>query len=268
MHTQPNQETIMAKSYTDCAVLYAKRRKSNDWKRISHNQWLYYDAEADCYRHKHHRTYTVNIYPTYYQVNTGGWDTNTTWRKIWEFVRIQVGRPPTPNYLDSKMVYWHEDGVRKFTPFYDGIKVNYNGEPLAPTLPKYRRLKRGMCAEFYELAAKVRKALLPRILVGEFDDMRGSPLDDKDALTAMREIAARSEGLFAEFISATDPCMALLAVRPQMAFGRPRNWWGIEERKAPNGLMRLQSNINAARRAWLALHTNSDWYEIIEKEFK
>lgn len=258
----------MAKTYLDCAVIYAKRRdkKANDWKPISHNQKLRYNPERDCYEHKHHNTITVRVFADdTYEIDTDGWDTVTTRSKIREFVPISTCCRPTPAFKAGKYLRW--DG-KKYTPFYDGIMVNRFGEPLDPEPCEMLRARPGVFAEFNELAKKVRAAVAVRMFVGEFDDVDNVPVpDDDEAFNLMREVAARSEGLFKEFIPAAE-VMPLFAQRPLMSFGKERGRFGnsYDDETSP-AKTRLNSNINAAKRAWMKDKTTKELYETIKRSF-
>jgi len=255
----------MSQSYYDCANVYAHRRnkKKNDWKPVSHNQWLRYDPISDCYLHRHHRTTTVEIYRDKYVVNTGGWDTVTTWAKIHQYACIHLCGRPTPSFVASKFVYWDGFGGRAYTKFYDGIEVGLDGVPFEPKPVEMRRAKPGARAEFYATAKKVRAAVALRALVGEFDNVHHTELRDGAAWALMQSIAARSEGLFEEFIPYGEVA-PLFAQRQVQAFGRPRNDQR-EEMASPQ--QRLASNINAAMRAWESTKPRNELYETYQRSY-
>jgi len=136
-----------------------------------------------------------------------------------------------------------------------------------------RRARKGAFDEFNALAKKVRAAVAVRMFVGEFDDVENVAVpEDDEALTLMREVAARSEGLFKEFMPAAE-LMPLFARRPLMAFGKVRGArpWGRSsydpDEHVPSAATRLQSNINAAKRAWSADLTTEEMYVITKRSF-
>ena len=130
------------KTYLQCEALYAKRRKSNNWKKISHNQKLYYDAAHDCFQHQHHHTITVEVYRDKYVISTGGWDTPTTWKKIHEFSRCWIVTRPMFSFDPGKYVCWKNgQGDNCYTKFYDGIAVDLQGVPLKPKPVQVRKLR-------------------------------------------------------------------------------------------------------------------------------
>lgn len=254
----------MAKSYMDCAALYAHRCKNGDGKRISRNQRLYYDEHRDCYQHKHHNTITVEIFRDHYMLNTGGWDTSTTWSKMHEFALFNVSNRPSSLFVDSKFITWDGANGRCYTPFYDGIKVNYFGTPLDPEPCEVRRTIPGARADFYAMVKKVRAAVVVRMLVGEFDDAQHAALDDRETYELMREVAARSEGLFAEYLP-YDLIAPLFAQREQRAFGRRVRGW--DENKMSSPKCRFNSSINAAKRAWESEYSTDELYETVKRSF-
>jgi hypothetical protein len=260
----------MSKSYHDCAVVYAHRRnkKINDWKPVSHNQWLKYDSISDCYLHKHHNTVTVQIFQHKYVINTGGWDTNITWAKIHEYAKVQTSGRPSPLFVADKFVVWDNTSGRCYTEFYDGIEVSVDGYPLDPQPVEVRRAIPGARAEFYALAKKVRAAVALRMVVGEFDNVQHDAPGDGATLQLMQEIAARSEGLFAEHISFGE-LAPLFAQREVLAFGRSKIvTHSIYEEPEPTSVKsRLNSSINAAKRAWETTKPHDELYEITKRSY-
>lgn len=256
----------MTMSYHACETMYAKRRKSNNFKRVSHNQRLYYDKERDCYQHKHHSTITVEIYRDHYRVFTGGWDTVTTWMKIHEFAPIHVTSHITPSAIGNKFVVWNGWGRdMKFTEFYDGIKINADGVPLEPQPVQFRRMKKGVCAEFNELARDVRQHLMPRIMLGEFEELDGDVLDGDDLFKLMREVKATSGGLFPEYMS-MEKLTPLFVRRPQQCFGKTKTYMWEADTSYQPAIMNLTANIAAAKRMWISKYLTSDQYMTITKD--
>lgn len=259
----------MAKGYYGCAAIYAHRRNKKlfDWKPVSHNQWLRYNEREDCYEHKHHSTITVRIYKDKYAVNTGGWNTTTTWKKIHEYACIHVCGKPSPLFVGDKFVYWDGRGEgRAYTEFYDGIEVGLDGVPLDPQPVEVRRATPGVRAEFYAMVKKVRAAVAVRVLVGEFDEVQHTPPDDHETLQLMQMVAAKSEGLFVEYVP-HEEIAPLFAQREVLAFGRPRrNFFGVDP-TTTSAKSRLNSSINAAKRAWDAEYSTDDLYETIKRSY-
>jgi hypothetical protein len=257
----------MAMTYHACACAFAHRRKSNGWKQYSHNQKLWYDEKKDCYLHQHHNTITVEIYRDKYKVSTGGWNTSTTWRKIHEFARIRMSGRPSPLFVADKFVTWDDTSGRCYTEFYDGIEVSLDGYPLDPQPVQVRRAIPGARAPFYALAKQVRTAVALRMLVGEFDNVQTAPLKDEAAYELLQWVAACSSGLLAEHIPYA-VVAPLFAQRELMAFGRPRSTcYNYEEPEPTSAKTRLNSNINAAMRAWESDRSTEELYEIVTRSY-
>jgi hypothetical protein len=245
--------------------MFERRRKSRDYKVLSHNQVLLYDRFEDCYLHRHHSTVTVKIFPTYYVVNTGGWDTVTTWRKIHECVNISTGKPHLASIVENKMVFWNGWGMdRKFCPYYDGIKVDHDGIPLEPQPTHFRRMKKGATAPFNRVAHRVREQLQVRALVGEWDTAEASLLEPNECWALMQEIA-KKRGWVSNTMAAP-----LFARRERQIFGRTGKRWGssVDEEEFRNSVQRLQTTVACARRYWISKNNGwgSEIYEQYTKE--
>ena len=79
----------------------------------------------------------------------------------------------------------------------------------------------------------------------------------------MRLVAAKSSGLFKEFVP-YEEVVPLFARREMMAFGkRPRN----DQPEEVSEKVRLNSNINAAKRAWESSHSSDELYETIDRSY-
>jgi hypothetical protein len=127
-----------------------------------------------------------------------------------------------------------------------------------------RRAKPHVRDEFYMLAKKVRAAVALRTLVGEFNDVQHAPLDDGEALQCMRLIAAKSEGLFTEYVP-YDEIAPLFAQRKHLAFGQRVIEWDEDRVISPQ--TRLNSSINAAKRAWESQHSTDELYEVVTRSY-
>lgn len=255
------------KTYEECARLFATARYPERGKPISHNQRLFYNEREDCYMHQHHRTITVKIFRDKYEIDTGGWDTVTTWAKIHEFANVHFTGRPTPAYVASKFVVWHQDGKRCLTEFYDGIQVDLNGVPLDPQPVEVRKAIRGACKEFYDTAKKVRAAVAVRMLVGEFDSVEDvTPLGEREMWEHVQEVAELAEK--DEFIP-TEILLPLFAQREMLSFGNRRHYgrWGNYEQKVSPAKTRLNTSLCVAKRGWEYTTRRSDRHEIIKRSF-
>ena len=260
----------MALSYYAAEKLYASRRNDGrDYKRYSHNQQIEYNAHEDCYLHRHHQTVTVRIYRGHYQLDTGGWDTVTTWKKI-----NDVADPPwlwkarySLSGADETRFLGREGRV---SPYFDGIE--FTGNYVINPIPYHRRVLRdGSAKEFTKLRKAVmarlgRENFMPRVMIGEFDvhvpddpepyrRRRDEAPSGYDVLAAMQAMVDESDReQFVQYVQ------MLLVPRPQMVFGRERSYWngGPPERTA---LQRLHSSFAAALRAF---HEENDHYELVE----
>jgi len=217
---------------------------------------MFYDAHHDCYLHKHHNTITVEIYRDKFVVNTGGWDTKTTWEFINEWCPIRVVTP-LGNIREHKVVVWG----KHMTPYHDGIEVDLYGVPLVHKPVRKRRAIRGARKEFYDLAAQVRKLLMSRAMVGEFDHVGGlSTASDSQYLAAMRTLVADEREWWS-----TDDLRSFFRPREILAFGRPRyQYQKLLEQPMKPAIDRLDSNINAALRAWEYEHSRGLLWETVE----
>lgn len=247
------------RGYGQCKEVFETRRKGRDYKVLSHNQILRYDAHADCYLHQHHNTVTVKVFPDRYQVTTGGWNTSTTWAKIYQMVPIRTFAVSSPYQGGDygKAIRYDDNRVCQYR---DGMEFDLQYQPLCPLPITKRVLRRGQRAEFYELVRKVTPFLVPRMLLGEFDESEAEPLSGGRILTGMHNLIARGN-----MFSPHDDLAPFFAHRPKQAFGRPiRQWGGVEE--IPSAASRLASNLNAALQAWTYQHSNELVYDSVEVE--
>ena len=262
----------MAMSWWQAKRLFDSRRNDGrDYKRYSHNQQIEYDEQENCYLHRHHSTVTVRIYPDKYQLNTGGWDTVTTWKKI-----NDIADPPwlwkarhSLSGADETRFLGREGRV---SPYYDGIE--FTGNYVHNPIPYHKRvLRNGSAKEFTKLRKAVmdrlgRENFLPRVMIGEFDVnlpadpdpyrryRYGDAPSGRDVLEVMQAMVDESDReQFAQYVQ------MLLVPRPKMVFGRECSYWGNGEPPMRNALHRLQSSFAAALRAF---HEENDHYELVE----
>lgn len=244
-------------TYDKAAREFAKRRKGNDYKRLTHNQVLKYDRTSDSYLHVHHRTCTVEIFRDKYRIDTGGWGTKTTWEKIRDVCpvfRCWAASHVSPSINCGKVVVWG-GGV---TPFYDGFEIDYYGTPLVQKPVPVRRRIRGACVEFDKMAGRIRRAVLPATLFGVYDETNAIGKDGRDLLQFVYELNDHLERTGQQFLH-PDYVSALFATRKQCSFGRER-WSQPDFVPAQT---RLASNLAAAKQAWISQHWKAV-YEIVE----
>lgn len=258
-------------SYFTCEKLYASRKKGRDYKVLSHNQILLYDERENCYLHKHHNTITVRIYPDRFVLNTGGWDTVTTWKKMHEYAVFSRSGPPSKSVVGSHFVRWtemfsSEVELRQrvfYTEFYDGIEVSHAGVPLLHCRRplRVRRLRKGFNDEFYALARSVYSRLALRVALGEFDvpehTGQAESVSGRELLELLYE-ANKYEGFLPhEFVA------PLFARRPRQAFGRPTasTYFGSPAR---TGAELWRTSINTALQEFA--RWKGDPYEIVSLE--
>jgi hypothetical protein len=249
----------MSYFYRKCESQFEHRRKGNNWKRVSHNQILLYDAERDCYRHQHHSTVTVEVFPDKARVFTGGWDTVTTWAKIREYCNIRVGTAPK-RVNANKCVYW--DRWTKFTPFYEGIEIDEDGVPLKPEPYEKYVLKRGATKEINAAIRAVRDRVTARALLGEFDlneYVWANERNDEHLCELVFEIAKTP---FSEITSKL--VGPLFVQRVPKVFGKDDTWrYRVMERDGTcaSAETRLESNLTAAKRAVIGNLRDHDLYD-------
>lgn len=238
---------------------FATRRSGREYKRISKNQVLLYDKRNDCYIHKHHYTNTVFIYRDKFVIDTGGWNTETTWKKIGQWSPLRAGGKRVASWEGTKYVYW--DNHTYATEYYDGIEIDNDGVPLDPKPIKVRRLRRGVTKPIRDITKQVLHALGPRAAVGEFDRWVGKQVDGAKLVALVTDIA---EWLYDHPSQVLVPdefnWQALFARRERMSFGSRAHHQYDDE---PTSLQRLKSNLAAAVRVWLNQQTNI--YETVEK---
>lgn len=253
----------MSTSYWKAEKIFASRRSGREYKRISKNQVLLYDKRNDCYIHKHHHTNTVFIYRDKFVIDTGGWDTETTWKKIGQWSPLRAGGKRVASWEGTKYVYWGHDDNRftHATEFYDGIEIDNDGVPLDPKPIKVRRLRRGVAKPIRDITKHVLNLLGPRAAVGEFDRFVGKQVNGLELLNLVQDIAEwMSDHPSQVLVPDEFNWQALFARRERMAFGRKAYHQYNDE---PTSLQRLKSNLAAATQVWLNQQTNI--YETVEK---
>lgn len=250
------------RGYHKCAATFATRRKGRDYKVLSHNQTLEYDEHRDCYIHLHHGSPTVKLFREYVQLSTCGWDTTTTWAKMHQMARFCVTGRPSASYVGSKFLQWRddEDGKARITEFHDDIAVDYEGVPLNPQPVRVKRMRKGATAEFGALRKAVLSRLGLRVAVGEFDTVMVKALDGKQLLRGMQKMVAADIDKW----WTTEELAPFFARRPRQSFGRVRYIDRDADEEAVPAIKRLESNLNAARTAWVA--EQYDLYETKELE--
>lgn len=238
---------------------FESRRSGRDYKRISKNQTITYNAADDCYVHRHHRTNTVFIYRDKFVIDTGGWDTKTTWKKIGEWSPLRASGRRLPCWEGSKYVYWNQYTCA--TEYYDGIEIDNDGVPLDPKPIKVRRLRRGVTKPIRDITKQVLHALGPRAAVGEFDRFVGKQVNGLELLNLVQDIDEwMSDHPSQVLVPDEFDWQALFARRERMSFGCKAYHQYNDE---PTSLQRLKSNLAAATQVWLNQQTNI--YETVEK---
>lgn len=135
--------------------------------------------------------------------------------------------------------------------------------------PPKGKLKRNVRAPFNAVVRTVRKDLMTRMHVGEWNHEGRDFLTPEECWQALeiiaerinninhrRQLAVRDMFPGADWIP-TEDLAPLFQQRPKMAFGRQRGWddgWLNSER-------RFESTVSAARRYWMETFENDDWYE-------
>lgn len=243
----------MAMSYHQAEAQYARRRKSNGWKKLSHNTVLMYDERDDAYLFKHHRTVTVRIYRDRYQLYTRGWNTVTTWQKMGEIApAICCGRYSHKNWVAERFVCW--GGWKKFTEFYEGIEVGYDGVPLDPKPVRVRRVVPGSTQRFTNMRKAVTKKLEVRAALGEFT------FDEDDAEMRYITNGQMLEALEGAYIYASGGDFIPHEVALPLFRTPDSRKWGDAKLTA---LQILGKNLDALREEWISDHEDEVYY--IEK---
>lgn len=240
--------------YFKAERLYNKRRKDLDYKRISCNQVMKYDQRRDCYQHRHHRTVTVEIFRDKFIINTGGWDTITTWTKIGQWAPLRAWRKLREEWEGTKYVYWGGHGWRHrcATAYYDHIEIDVDGVPLDPKPIEVRKLRPGATKPFIEMKRRVRNrlrlaAIEARMVIGELPKPGGSK-DRAEVLAAVERLDEWCQEHGEVFIpSHVLDMSALFGRREKCSFGRPT----YHQPPAGTLMQRLETNLNAARHAWV-----------------
>jgi hypothetical protein len=246
-------------NYHGAETFFAKRRsKSDDERRYTHNQWIGYNEREDYYWHRHHNTVTVRIYRDKYLLSTGGWDTVTTWKKMHDIAPFNTTRAYGRRYVDDRFLVWRQDDKRLFTPWYDGIEVDYHGAPLKPQPVRVWQLKKGVMKPFNDMVKRLRgKTLHMRMEFGEFDFNADDsnvekPWEGTELLEKLRELDVQG----GEWLKSEDVA-PLFIPRPRVVFGRQRRTVYTKR----TGMQLLQTSLNAARSAFVEelIHPDGGW---------
>jgi len=259
----------MTWTFSDCQKHWEGRRKSNNYRSIAKCGWhrsreyMEWNKYDQCFDLTLHSTVVVRVYPDKYVVNCGGWFSNITRKKIRDWADVHLAGQHHTKFIENKFVYYNGDMV---SVFHNNMEFSTSGFPLHPVLPTGYKMRKGATQEFNEMAKKVRTRLMPRILLGEFEGVYDDDnmLTERQLLWGIKQFVARTEGMFVEQFT-TEDLAGFFTLRPQQSFGRPRHQ--MFEPRQRTGLERLETNLNAARRAWLGEHSNRDLYEVVPKEF-
>lgn len=256
----------MAYTYESIGALYATRRSGRNYKRFSHNQQIEFDRSSGAYMHRHHRTVTVVWFPDgKVRLDTGGWDTITTWKKIHDVVQapwLWRGNANIPTTAVERKFLGRPE---RFSPYFDGIE--FTGGYVHNPEPYHKRIcTPGSAKPFTQVRRAVWERIGPRVLIGEFDQRdeddfmfdskrrQLTPTDPKVIWQLMQTIAGLTPGVDVERSLVTP----LLVPRPQTCFGRGRY---NEAPTIRTGMQLLNSSFRAALRCFHTLH---DDYKIIE----
>jgi hypothetical protein len=225
-----------------------------------------YNEKNDCYDLTLHSTVVVKVFKTKYVVNCGGWWTNLTRKKIREWSGVQLNGDYYRRYIENEFVYYNG---KIASVYYPRMEVSLDGEPLKPVGAHAYKLRKGVTGEFTDVAKRVRQALLPRAMMGEFEQMDGRAYDGYELFKLMKEVGAKSGGLFPEFMS-TDELAPLFIQRPRSVFGRrsyAHSYSYSDADPVRTGVQCLESNLAAAKREWLKSYPHDQIYETVEKPF-
>jgi hypothetical protein len=98
-------------------IISAQAKRGLDTKKIDNN--TYVRKDGNCFVVKLHNTDIIKVHPgNVYELNAGGWQTVTTKSRLCEF---------TPARIYQKRGVWF---LQDETPFFDGIRVDENGNPI------------------------------------------------------------------------------------------------------------------------------------------
>jgi hypothetical protein len=257
-------------TYQECEAHWHGRRLSNNYRSIANCGWnrgreyMEFNEIDGCYDLTLHSTVVVRVFKYKYVINCGGWWTQLTRKKIREWSGVQLnGSYSRTKYIENQFVWY---GGKMVSVYYPRMEVDLDGMPLKPLLPTGRKLRKGATKEFTDLAKRVRNVLMPRALMGEFEQIDEQAVDGEEVHELMQLVDAKSGGLFPEFMS-TEELAPLFAHRPWSIFGRRSRAYGYSD-DGPHdrtGIQCLQANINAAKREWLKRCQPDQIYEIVEK---
>lgn len=200
-----------------------------------------------------------------------------SWEAHRDFLRELFEIKPKASVRTRFAHYNGKEGFEEKFPATAYVNIGSQMEPCTmPDLtyepePPKGKLKRNVRKPFNDVVRTVRKDLMTRMHVGEWDNEGRDFLTPAECWQALEVIAKRIEqvnhrrqlavrDMFpgADWIP-TEDLAPLFQQRPKQTFGRERGWddgWLDSAR-------RFESTVAAARRYWMEEFENDDWYEQI-----
>lgn len=156
--------------FDDAVRMYARKAKRNNYKRLTHDVYLYQRGYGDnvFYSVRLFSTYIVDIYPDYQVLNPGGWHTMRTAKEMVEWSAAQSV------YLKSGgLRIYHGLLKRGSCPITNNMRIANNGMPFEQdtTSDWVQRVKPEVVRAWKKLTMPLTKNLVGRFALGEFDDV-------------------------------------------------------------------------------------------------
>ena len=150
--------------YSDAVREFARKRPSNNFKRLDRNLYLY--DRGDYFAVRLYSTDIVHLYPDYQRLYCGGWHSQLTFKCMneWSCVFGWVGN-------DSKCGFDTTTRIQGL-PFFDGIRIDNCGEvfPEDRHSDWKRVVKPEVVKAWKALHMPITKALRGRFDLGEFNE--------------------------------------------------------------------------------------------------
>jgi hypothetical protein len=254
-------------TFRRCAEHWDGRRQSNNYRSIASCGWnrsreyMEWNKIDKCFDLTLHNTVVVRVFQNKFQINCGGWWTQLTRKKIHEWCGVHLSSCyPRKKYVENEFVW---SGGKMVSVYYNHMEFNNDGEPLKPLNPTGYKLIKGSTKEFNDLAKRVRNKIMPRVLIGEFEEMTGRKLEESEVYDLLEYVDEHRD----EYLS-TDELEPLFRCRPKMSFGRQRQpWHRHSDANERTALQCLHANIAAARRYWMSDTRHKHFYTTVPKEF-
>ena len=181
----------MSYMYDDAVRDYARKAKRNNYKKLTHDVYLYERGGlTPYYSVRLFSTDIVDIYPDHQVLHAGGWHTMRTCKEMNEWSTLGWGATLVKGSIRINAPY----APRGSLPFHNGMRIDNSGRVfMEDRLPdEIEKTKPEVVREWKKLTMPLTRNVRSRCAIGEFNDVIGEQKvygrRDREAIAVLEDM--------------------------------------------------------------------------------